>query len=75
MNACITPTKSSNPIKGIITIKGSKNPIEIKTISPANIFPKSLKVKLIVLANSPNNSKIPTKALIGPCEKLINFPP
>ena len=71
----MTPTKSSRPMNGIIPTKGNKNPIEISTISPANIFPKSLNVKLIVFANSPNNSNIPTNAFIGPCEKLINFPP
>ena len=38
----------------------------MRSISPANIFPNNLKVKLTTLVNSPKNSRIPTNELIGP---------
>ena len=69
----MNPTKTSRAKKGKGTIKAIREETTIKSISPANKFPKSLKPKEKVLVNSPRASSIPTKKRIG-FLKLIYFP-
>ena len=69
----MNPTKTSRAKKGSGTMKAINEETTIKSISPANKFPKSLNPKEKVLVNSPKASSIPTKKSIG-FLKLRYFP-
>ena len=64
-SACTNPTIISRNIKGRGKINAKSDETVNKTISPANILPKSLKERDITLVISEIISKPPIKRLIG----------
>ena len=61
MSAWMKPTSNSSPYTPPVATKGTKKADTKTRISPAVMFPNSLKVKLISLTNSLNASNGPTK--------------
>lgn len=61
----MNPTSTSSAKNGKGTKKATSDDTTIKSISPANKFPKSLSPKEKVLVSSPIPSNIPIKKYIG----------